>query len=178
MKTLLRLSMAALLALPCGGAVADPVAPSLGSPEFKPAPDRPVGWRGDWSGRFTGATPPTTWSRRVRGITTALRYEAGKPAGDPTKDSKALEYFSIKDWLVTGPIAVQDPVKDIEQDFLGGEPAVQPADCGKAAGRTWEFLRADIATQSRHDHNQGTCGQRYADFVYAFGKFSPDGPGR
>src|SRR5262245_9567628 len=39
---------------------------SLGSPDFKPAPDRPVGWRGDWTGRFPGATPPMEWSRRAK----------------------------------------------------------------------------------------------------------------
>src|SRR5439155_743464 len=38
----------------------------LGSPEFRPTADRPIGWRGDWTGRFPGAQPPTTWSRRVR----------------------------------------------------------------------------------------------------------------
>src|SRR5258708_4617663 len=70
----------------------------LGAAQFIPSPERPVGWRGDWTGRFPGATPPTTWSRRVRGITTALRYQAAKPAGEPGKDSKQLEYFTIKDW--------------------------------------------------------------------------------
>src|SRR5689334_16251038 len=39
----------------------------LGSPDFRPTPQRPVGWRGDWTGRFPGATPPRTWSRRTRG---------------------------------------------------------------------------------------------------------------
>ncbi len=146
--------------------------PPLGSPEFKPSPERPVGWRGDGTGRFPGATPPTTWSRRVRGITTALRYQAAKPAGEPGKESRALEYFTIKDWLVSGPIAATDPAKDIDQDQLGGEAAVLPAEGGKAG---WKVLRADVETQSRHDHNEGTCGQTYVDFVYAFGKFS-EGP--
>ena len=39
----------------------------LGSPEFYPSPLRPVGWRGDGTGHFPGATPPTTWSRGVNG---------------------------------------------------------------------------------------------------------------
>jgi outer membrane protein assembly factor BamB len=149
-------------------------APALGSVDFKPTPERPCGWRGDWSGRFTGATPPTAWSRRVRGITSALRYQAAKPSGEPSKDSRPLEYFSVKDWLVAGPIPVKDPVADLEQDFLGGEPAVQPAEGGKGAV-SWKFLRADVETQSRHDHNEGTCGQSFVDFVYAFGKLT-EGP--
>src|SRR6185436_12522977 len=91
------------------------VAP-LGSPAFKPSPENPVGWRGDWTGRYTAATPPQTWSRRVAGITTALRYQANKPVGEPGKDSKALEYFTIKDWLVAGPFSAEDPAKGLEKD--------------------------------------------------------------
>lgn len=34
----------------------------LGSPQFVPSPERPVGWRGDGTGRYPGATPPpATW---------------------------------------------------------------------------------------------------------------------
>jgi outer membrane protein assembly factor BamB len=156
----------------------NPAAAPLGSEDFKPTPDRPVGWRGDWTGRFPGATPPTTWSRRVRGVTSAIRVQAGKPAGEqPGKDSRLLEYFTVKDWLVAGPFDVQDAAKDVEQDFLGGEAAVAPAEGQKAGARAWKYLRADVETQSRHDHNEGTCGQSYVDFVYAYGKFSVDGPG-
>jgi outer membrane protein assembly factor BamB len=172
--------VARVLALLLGAAAlgaSEPAVSVLGSPDFKPTPDRPNGWRGDWSGRYLGATPPTTWSRRVRGVTSSLRYQAAKPAGEVSKDARALEYFSIKDWLVAGPISCADPVKDIDQDFLGGEPAVVPADGAKVAGTTWKFIRADVETQSRHDHNEGTCGQSYVDFVYAFGKFTVEGPG-
>jgi len=35
---------------------------TLGSPDFRPTLQRPFGWRGDGSGRFPGATPPTEWS--------------------------------------------------------------------------------------------------------------------
>src|SRR6185436_16688015 len=105
MKSLLRLVIAALAAVPCGGAAAGS-ASTLGSADFKASPDRPVGWRGDWTGKYPGATPPTSWSRRVHGITTAIRYQAAKPSGEqPAKTSRELEYFIIKDWLVTGPIS-------------------------------------------------------------------------
>ena len=33
----------------------------LGSPGFLPTPQRPVGWRGDGTGRFPGATPVAEW---------------------------------------------------------------------------------------------------------------------
>ena len=99
---------------------------SLGSPDFKPTPERPVGWRGDWTGRFPGATPPREWSRRVKGITTEIKYQAGQPSGEAGSDSRPLEYFTIKEWLVAGPYAMEDPAKDFEKDFLGGEDKVQP----------------------------------------------------
>jgi outer membrane protein assembly factor BamB len=44
----------------------------LGSPAFKPTAERPVGWRGDGTGRFTAAAGPLTWERK-RG---AAGYEA------------------------------------------------------------------------------------------------------
>jgi outer membrane protein assembly factor BamB len=34
----------------------------LGSPDFRPTPERPFGWRGDGSGRYPGATPVLEWS--------------------------------------------------------------------------------------------------------------------
>ena len=55
--------------------------PPLGSPEFRPSRVRPVGWRGDWTGQFPGAKPPMEWSRRIKGSTTEIRYQADKPAG-------------------------------------------------------------------------------------------------
>lgn len=149
--------------------------PPLGSPDWQPSPVKPVGWRGDWTGRFPGATPPLAWSRRVKGITTELRYQANKPAGEPGKDARPLEYFTIKDWLVAGPFSLQDPAADLEKDFLGGEANVAPSDGDKAGDFTWKYLRADVDTQSRHEHNEGTCGQCYVDFIYTFGKITIDG---
>jgi outer membrane protein assembly factor BamB len=142
----------------------------LGSPDFGPTPDKPVGWRGDWTGRFPGATPPTQWSRRVKGITSQISYQADKPAGEPGADSRQLEYFTIKEWLVAGPFAVQDPAAAMDTDFLGGEAKVEPAKGGKAgsAEQAWKPLRVGIDTQATHYHNEGTCGDLNVDFVYAF----------
>jgi len=33
----------------------------LGSPDFRASAERPIGWRGDGSGHFPGATPPMSW---------------------------------------------------------------------------------------------------------------------
>jgi len=35
--------------------------PQLGHPDFQVSPEHPVGFRGDGSGRFPGATPPVAW---------------------------------------------------------------------------------------------------------------------
>src|SRR5437016_5165317 len=148
--------------------------PTLGSPDFHPTPEHPVGWRGDWTGQFTGATPPKVWSRRIKGITSELRYQAAKPDWGPGKTAQPLEYFTIKDWLIAGPFSIDDPVKDFDKDFLG-ETTIHPAEGDKAGDVVWKFLRADIDTQSRHDHNEGTCGNLNVDFVYAFGKIVPAG---
>lgn len=45
----------------------------LGSPKFLPTPENPVGWRGDGTGRYPGATPPTAWERRKAGNGYATR---------------------------------------------------------------------------------------------------------
>ena len=36
----------------------------LGSPDYRPTPQQPFGWRGDGSGAFPGATPVTEWSAK------------------------------------------------------------------------------------------------------------------
>ncbi|MEN9573235.1 MAG: hypothetical protein RL514_1090 [Verrucomicrobiota bacterium] len=40
-----------------------PAAAPLGSTRFAPSAERPIGWRGDGSGRYPGATPPMAWER-------------------------------------------------------------------------------------------------------------------
>jgi outer membrane protein assembly factor BamB len=157
------------------GQVPGQTVPLLGSPEFQPTPERPVGWRGDWTGRFPGATPPTQWSRRVTGVTSQIKYQAGKPAGEPGPQSQALEYFTLKEWLVAGPFSVTAPATEIEKDFLGGEATVEPAADAQAGDSVWKPVRAGTETQSRHYHNEGTCGDLNVDFVYLFGRLPETG---
>ena len=52
----------------------------LGSPKFLPTPEMPIGWRGDGSGRYPGATPPTVWSRK-KGANQNITYMTRLPAG-------------------------------------------------------------------------------------------------
>ncbi|HLX61545.1 MAG TPA: hypothetical protein VKX17_09720 [Planctomycetota bacterium] len=39
----------------------------LGAPTFQPTPQSTVGWRGDGTGRYPGATPPINWERKQDG---------------------------------------------------------------------------------------------------------------
>src|SRR4051794_36929914 len=39
----------------------------LGAAKSMPSSDQPVGWRGDGTGRYPGATPPITWERKPAG---------------------------------------------------------------------------------------------------------------
>ncbi|HVR84592.1 MAG TPA: hypothetical protein VMU54_09795, partial [Planctomycetota bacterium] len=81
-------SLAVAAALICGGPPASTAqhvsaqgndrAP-LGSPEFYPSPAHPVGWRGDGTGQFPGATPPTTWSRGANGERKNILWETKLP---------------------------------------------------------------------------------------------------
>ncbi len=76
---------AALLchALPASAAQDGPVKGSdkvpLGSPDFYPSAAHPVGWRGDGTGHFPGATPPTTWSRSENGERKNILWETKLP---------------------------------------------------------------------------------------------------
>lgn len=80
-QTALLLSLIALLATAATTSAAD--AP-LGSPTFAASPERPVGWRGDGSGHFPAATPPTAWSRVQSGQgyeTKGILWMTPLPAG-------------------------------------------------------------------------------------------------
>jgi outer membrane protein assembly factor BamB len=67
----LSLPIIALL-ITCAARGADANAP-LGSAAYQPSPERPVGWRGDGTGRYPAATPPTTWGRTKNGNTYATK---------------------------------------------------------------------------------------------------------
>ena len=51
----------------------------LGSPDFYPSPEHPIGWRGDGSGHYPGATPPTVWARDDKGAKKNILWETKLP---------------------------------------------------------------------------------------------------
>jgi len=52
-----------------------------------PAP-RTYGWRGNWTGLYPDADPPTRWQRRAKGVVSGMLNQAGRPGGreDPGGD--------------------------------------------------------------------------------------------
>jgi outer membrane protein assembly factor BamB len=70
---------------------------ALGSPDFRPTPERPFGWRGDGTGLFPGATPPTEWSE-----TKNVRWSAavGKSYSSPVVADPAVIVTSEPDLVV------------------------------------------------------------------------------
>jgi outer membrane protein assembly factor BamB len=64
-----------------------------GHPDFLPTPERPIGWRGDYTGVYPGATPPLSWDIKTgRNVRWKLRMPGSSNAepiiiGDPSAPS-------------------------------------------------------------------------------------------
>ncbi len=85
----------------------------LGAATFSPTPEHVVGWRGDGSGRFPGATPPIAWSRQVR---------------DGRAESSGMR------WMTPIPSGASSPIVVGERIFFGfGRSGLMCV--GKADGR-------------------------------------------
>jgi len=95
----------------------------LGSPDFRPTPEQPFGWRGDGTGRFPGATPVTEWSP-----TKNVRWSA--------KVGRSFSSPVVTDKLV---IVTSEPNLVIAVDRGSGKEAWKvatvPADLADAAAR-------------------------------------------
>ena len=129
---LVRAALAAILATPIASGRAfaadktpgDPTAP-MGSLSYMPSGERPVGWRGDGTGRFPAADPPTHWGRTVKGSYAELRCRAGKPQGT-AKAGELLNMGFLRDWVILGPFDVKDFKAGVDEEILKGETVLQP----------------------------------------------------
>lgn len=100
-----------------------------------------VGWRGDGSGKYLSAEPPTTWSR-VSTVLRGLRFLAGAPTrgepGTPMPDGV------IRQWLILGPVPIPEEAR-LEEDTLRGESQFAPQAGQETGGRTWKKVQLDTA---------------------------------
>src|SRR5579863_6033990 len=97
MNLFLRLGTLLLLPGLAVGTADSPAGAPLGSPEFRPAAERPFGWRGDGTGRFPGAKPVTEWS-----LTKNVRWSVpvGKGYASPILTDQVVLVSSEPDFLV------------------------------------------------------------------------------
>ncbi len=109
----------------------------LGSPDFKPTPERPIGWRGDGSGRYPAAEPPLHWGRTAKTMK-QLRSQAAKPkegeTGTPMPDGV------IREWLVLGPLPPPGVSTTGTNKVLAGETGFSPDENESVTNLTWKRL--------------------------------------
>ena len=155
----------AILAMPhCPEVVsAQSAGPLLGSPDYHPTPQCPVGWRADGSGRFPAANPPTQWGRTIKGFNAQLQCRAGKPPG-PDKAGELLNMGFLRDWLIIGPFDTRDFQTGIDETILPDETTLQPDAGERAGGKFWTPWHVSVENQSKSD------GKLFLDFAQAYGK--------
>jgi len=140
----------------------------LGSPEFHPSAEHPVGWRGDGSGRFPAATPPLEWFRRPRSGFTALRSLAAKPKGAGA-EGQALNMGMVREFLVAGPFDAKTHATALEDVTQPNETALQPAAGQNFGGKPWIATPISVAKQT------GGNGHLVLDLILAYNKQDKQG---
>ncbi|HLX61913.1 MAG TPA: PQQ-binding-like beta-propeller repeat protein [Planctomycetota bacterium] len=150
--------------------------PAFGSPDFHPAPDHPVGWRGDGTGRYPAATPPLEWYRRPKGAFNFLRVQAERPKDNKpltlpspggrgeTTAGELLNMGSIREWLVAGPFDAKEHKTALEDVSQPDETTLQPALGEALGGKPWKLEHVSIGNQSQ------SWARLVLDLALLFGK--------
>jgi outer membrane protein assembly factor BamB len=114
---------------------------------LSPCPADPVianGWRGNGTGLWPDARPPLEWSRTPLGVMADLRSSADRPDDRAVGDAPRLANGLVRDWLVLGPFAVKDSVRDFNEAQLADEAAAKPAAGDKVGSLAWKPLAAQL----------------------------------
>src|SRR5262245_17084269 len=133
---------------------------------------RSRGWRGDGTGRFPEADPPTKWgriSRTLKGLTT----QAERPKGaTPDKSAHPMLYGTVDEWLILGPFDVPSGgVKEtLDKDILANESAIQPDAGQKAPSQTWKKVQAHGAFLDFNAHFPDLKGKAVYAHTYVHSK--------
>ena len=115
----------------------------MGSPDFRPSAERPVGWRGDGSGKYPAAEPPIHWGRVAKSMR-QLRAQAARPGDGET--GKPIDDGIIREWLILGPVPVPDELKKLDKDVLPDEAGMAPGEGDKVGDLTWRKSLPDSQT--------------------------------
>src|SRR5262245_63975068 len=110
MRSLSPFALTFLMLTPTSALAADPVS----------------GWRGNQTGLWPDAKPPLEWHHSPRGALDGMRASAAPPKGKEPGASPSVLKGLLREWLVIGPFAVADAVKDFDTDALGGEATAEP----------------------------------------------------
>jgi len=112
----------------------------LGASDFMPSPECPVGWRGDGSGRYPGATPPKEWYFRLKNCP-GLGTSASKPKAPPAR-LEPVPDIALSDWIGIGPWVVSSKQEGLDTAHLPDELTVEPSEGDKAGDKAWKSLQA------------------------------------
>lgn len=150
----------------------------LGHADFLPTPERPVGYRGDGTGRFPGANPPIDWDlcsgNRVRWYTTLPSLGCGAPTvvGDQVfvqcdpnvlvcvdARSGAIQWQGSADHI---PLAAQGKAAEVSAQWARAQ-AINSEGYATAFERRWlQYLLAEAAGGAKDS------GERKGDDYYPF----------
>lgn len=101
-----------------------------------------VGWRGDGTGCYPKATPPTEWGR-VSKTLKGLFAQAQKPKSDALGGQSVAD-GTVRDWLVLGPVPAPEGAK-VSADFLPDEGQLQPDENEKTGDLTWKAIKSETS---------------------------------
>ncbi len=126
----------ALLFLICGDCGAAAGQALLGATDFHPSPAHPVGWRGDGTGKYPGATPPIHWSR-ICTQAAALKCASAVPAAGKAIAAIPAGGGYFTEWLVASPISSAGKTNAIKDELVPGEAALAPQEGDKVGNTAW-----------------------------------------
>jgi len=98
------------------------------------------GWRGNWTGLYPDADPPTMWGKIQKGVVAGLTCQAARPAEGAKPSGQRLVDAMIRDWLVIGPFEVGDPVQEFAKGAIPDEAKLAPAEGDKVGDLAWKRL--------------------------------------
>lgn len=108
------------------------------------AGDAVAGWRGNWTGMWPEARTPLHWERIPQGLLHELRAQADRPKGEEAGKAPAMASGLVPEWLVLGPVAVADSVKDFDQPAPFDEAAIRPGADDKSGSLAWKRWPAPL----------------------------------
>jgi outer membrane protein assembly factor BamB len=132
----------------------------------EPAAETVVGWRGNLTGSFPEATPPLEWGRKAKSFVAELSEQAARPTDGAGRSGEKVVAGMVRDWLVMGPIAVEDVVHNFDKPAVPGEAQLRPAEGESVGELKWKRLHVDKEPDWKA---WGTAELEYVDLAKPLG---------